>query len=143
MRAFVFFLTILTVLVPATVLADIVVIVNRKSDINALDRHQVVDIYMGRRLGLANKQELQVLDQPVSSTIRAAFYREITGKPIAAIDAYWARLVFTGRAFPPISVEDSHTMLEMVAKNPNTVGYLRREHLTQNVKVIYKLDNNN
>ncbi|MDR4515483.1 hypothetical protein [Nitrosomonas sp.] len=135
-------LAAMIVLLPENGWADIVVIVNPDSSIVKLSRRQIIDIYMGRNPGLESGQKIQPLDQPINSAVRAEFYRKLTGKPVSAINAYWARLLFTGRAFPPLLVEDNKAMLNTVLKNPNTVGYLESQYLTERVKVVYKLEKN-
>ncbi|MCW5619362.1 MAG: hypothetical protein KIS65_09160, partial [Nitrosomonas sp.] len=75
------FLVILTtfiIFLPLQAFADIVVIVNPRSNITALTQHQIIDIYMGRNPGLSGDQKLQPYDQAVGSSIRTDFYYGIT-----------------------------------------------------------------
>ncbi len=126
-------------LIPVNAGADIVVIVNPNNDITALTRRQVVDLYMGRTSFFPNGEKLQRYDQPIDSKIRADFYYRMTQKPIAAINAYWARLQFTGRAAPPRVVSDDLEILEIVEKNPYAIGYLKEEFLNDRVTVVLKI----
>jgi len=132
---------IVLLLMPVSAVADIVVIVNSNNDITELTRRQVVDLYMGRTSFFPNGKKLQRYDQPINSTVRADFYFRMTQKPIAAINAYWARLLFTGRAAPPRVVSDHLEILEIVEKNPDAIGYLKEEHLNDRVTVVLKLSN--
>jgi len=136
------FLAILTtfiIFLPFQVRADIVVIVNPRSNITALTHHQIIDIYMGRNPGLVNGQKFQPYDQAMDSLIRSDFYYGITGKPASAINAYWARLLFTGRASPPKSVADDSAILDIIEKNPMAIGYLDKRHLNDHVTVVYTI----
>lgn len=135
-------LATLIVLLPAKVLADIVVIVNPNSGITEMTRHQIIDIYMGRNPALKNGQRLQPFDQPLNSSVRAEFYSSITGKPVSVINAYWARLLFTGRASPPRLVEDNKAMLDTVRENPGVIGYLELKYLNEHVTAVYTPENN-
>lgn len=132
---------IVLLLMPVSAVADIVVIVNSNNDITELTRRQVVDLYMGRTSFFPNGKKLQRYDQPINSTVRADFYFRMTQKPIAAINAYWARLLFTGRAAPPRVVSDHLEILEIIEKNPDAIGYLKEEHLNDRVTVVLKLSN--
>lgn len=134
-----FILTAFIIVLPRSALADIVVIVNPQSEITALTHHQIIDIYMGRNSGLTDDQKLQPYDQAIDSRIRSDFYYAITGKPASAINAYWARLLFTGRASPPKSVADDSAMLDIVEKNPMAIGYLDKRHLNDHVTVVYTI----
>lgn len=132
----------LIILLPVKVLADIVVIVNPNSGIAELTRNQIIDIYMGRNPGIKG-QRLQPFDHSLNSPVRAEFYYKITGKPVSVINAYWARLIFTGRASSPRLVEDNKAMLETVRENPDAIGYLEQKYLNdEHVTVVYTLENN-
>jgi ABC-type phosphate transport system substrate-binding protein len=131
----------LIILLPVKVLADIVVIVNPNSGIADLTRHQIIDIYMGRSPGIKG-QRFQPFDHPLNSVLRTEFYYKITGKPVSVINAYWARLLFTGRASPPRLVENNEAMLEIVREDPSAIGYLEQKYLNEHVTVVYVLENN-
>jgi len=133
---------LLIILSPVNVYAEIAVIANLESNIVKLTQRQITDIYMGRQQYLKNGQKLIPLDQSENSAIRAEFYHLLTGKPISMINAYWARLLFTGRALPPMLVEDNQAMLEAVKNNANAIGYLESDFLNEHVKIIYQLDEN-
>ncbi|MDC8445594.1 MAG: hypothetical protein LV471_06645 [Nitrosomonas sp.] len=132
-------LTAFIIYLPHYAFAEIVVIVNPRSNITALTHHQIIDIYMGRNPGLTNDQKLQPYDQAIDSLIRSDFYYGITGKPASAINAYWARLLFTGRASPPKSVANDSAILEIVEKNPLAIGYLDKRYLNDHVTVVYSI----
>jgi ABC-type phosphate transport system substrate-binding protein len=137
------FLTSFIIFLPFQARADIVVIVNPRSNITVLTHHQIIDIYMGRNPRLANEQKLQPYDQAMDSPTRSDFYYGITGKPVAAINAYWARLLFTGRASPPKPVADNSAMLDLIEKNPMAIGYLDERYLNEHVTVVYKIKREN
>ncbi len=130
---------IVLLLIPVTVVADIVVVVHPSNSIKELTRRQVVDLYMGRTSHFPNGQQLKRYDQPNNSSVRAEFYFRMTQRPIAAINAYWARLRFTGRASPPRVVSDHLEILEIVEKNPDAIGYLKKKHLNDRVTVVLEL----
>lgn len=134
-----FILAAFIIFLPHNALAEIVVIVNPRSNITALTHHQIIDIYMGRNPGLTNDLKLQPYDQAIDSLIRSDFYYGITGKPASAINAYWARLLFTGRASPPKSVVDDSAILDIVEKNPMAIGYLDKRYLNDHVTVVYTI----
>ena len=59
--------------------------------------------------------------------MRAEFYESLTGKNIADIDAYWARLRYSGRATPPQALEDSKDIIEKVSKINAAIAYLPQD----------------
>lgn len=126
-------------LLPGKGMAEIVVIVNSANQVTELTQRQVIDLYMGRTSHFPNGQKLQRYDQPGSSNVRSDFYYRITQKSVAAINAYWARLIFTGRASPPREVADHLEMLEIVERNPNAIGYIAKEFLNDQVTVVLEI----
>ncbi|MFZ2160660.1 MAG: hypothetical protein WAW02_00450 [Sideroxyarcus sp.] len=103
---------------------DITVIANGKNDLGSLTRKQVADIYMGRITSLPNGSIPLPLDYQGNSAVRAHFYQSITGKNMAQINAYWARLSFTGQANPPRRLADKATIMQVVEKNQGALGYV-------------------
>jgi len=126
----------LLIFLPAQVAAEIVVITSSSSEITELTRRQVVDTYMGRVLITPNGQRLMPYDNEV---IREAFYRQLIGKTLAGVNAYWAGLLFSGRASPPRRVADNAAMLELIEENPNAIGYIDIQDLNDQTNVIFRL----
>lgn len=140
MRYFlIFIVTALIAFQPVRVAAEIVVISSRSSEIAELTRRQVVDIYMGRATITSNGRRLAPHDNVTNVAIREIFYRQLIGKTLASVNAYWAGLLFSGRASPPKRVIDSVEMLKTIEENPNAIGYIRVQELSDGVNIIFRL----
>lgn len=103
---------------------DVTIIANSKNDMGTLTRKQIADIYMGRVTSLPNGSVPLPLDYQGDSAVRSHFYQAITGKNMAQINAYWARLSFTGQANPPRRLPDKTTIVQVVGKNQGALGYV-------------------
>ncbi len=123
-------------------LADdvVVVVANKDNQINELTKKQVIDIYMGRTTLLPNGEAALPLDQNADSTIRKLFYHNLVNKTVSEINAYWARLLFSGRAKPPQAVQDVISVINVIKNNKSAIGYIRLEDLTDEVRVISYVD---
>ena len=119
--------------------ADVLVIVNIKNPLVSLERKQVVDLFMGRVTAFPNKQTAQTLDLKTGIALRATFYKALTGKSEAQVDAYWATLVFAGRMSPPEQFADTKALINAVASNPAAIAYVPRQALPRGVKVVMEL----
>lgn len=119
--------------------ADLVVIVNAGSGVEHLSREQVVNIFMGRYRRLPDGTAAQPLDIGGESAEFRDFYRKLLDKGPADINAYWARLVFSGRTVPPQAVPSQLEVLGRVASEPGAVGYVERKNLNNRVKAVYAL----
>ncbi|MEK7792571.1 MAG: hypothetical protein AAB306_05420 [Pseudomonadota bacterium] len=126
-------------LISAQAQADIVVVVNPNSKLTELTQQQIIDIYMGRTQTLADGSKLVPYDQPMDSAIRVAFYQSLTGKSLASINAYWARLLFTGRASPPRQLSDNMRLVDILEKDLNAIGYMDSIDLNDRVSVVFKI----
>jgi ABC-type phosphate transport system substrate-binding protein len=118
---------------------DLVVIVSADSGVEKLSREEVVNIFMGRYRKLPNGAVAIPLDVEGESAERADFYQKLLGKSLAEVNAYWARLVFSGRTTAPVAVATQREVLDRVVRDPNAIGYVERRNLNKNVKVVYEL----
>lgn len=128
--------------IPAQVWADIVVVVHPDSKLRGLTKQQVIDIYMGRIQMTPDGHIVVPYDQPQHSEIRSVFYQRLTGKPVASVNAYWARLLFTGRASPPKQPHDNMSIMDIIAQDRHTIGYIDEKDLDDRVSVVFKVMNN-
>lgn len=119
---------------------DIVVVVNQKNSVSKLSRDEVIDIYMGRNRQLPSGVTALPLDLPTTSPEREQFYFRLTGKSMSQINAYWARLILTGRASPPTLMHSQAEAMQMVTDNRSAVGYANRSSASSQAKVVLELN---
>lgn len=118
----------------------IAIIVHPQSKLGNLTAAQILDIYTGRFVDLPNNQMPLPLDLPSSSPLREHFYLKLSGKSLAQVNAYWARLLFSGQATPPRMMPDSAAIIMMVSQNPNAIGFVDAAEVNISVKVLFKLE---
>lgn len=119
--------------------AEILVIVNAQNSVITLEKKQVVDLFMGRVSAFPNGQSAETLDLKTGTPLRARFYKTLTGKNEAQVDAYWATLIFAGRMSPPKQLVDEQTLIAEVASNTEAIAYVTRQALPKNVKIVTEL----
>ena len=134
------FVCIFVALFASPLQAGIVVIVNSENTASDFSQRQLVDLYMGRDLYFPDGSMALRLDQSPESKVRHEFYKNLVGKSVAQINAYWARLLFTGRASPPQVISDSQGVLKAVRNNTNAVGYINESELDAGVKVVGRVN---
>ena len=111
----------------------LMLIVNRDAGITAIDTQQAVNLFMGRYNLLPSGISAIPVDYVPH---RSAFYQQLVGKTLAEINGYWARLVFSGRASPPLQLHTPDGLLQFVANNRGAIGYLPREAVDGRVLAI-------
>ncbi len=117
--------------------ADIAVVVNPQNQIKKLSKREVTDLFMGRYVAFPDGMIALPLDLPVGSPVRGVFYKSITGKSVAQINAYWAKLIFSGRATPPRVAPGQKEVTNMVVNNKNAIAYMDVKDVTSKVKIVY------
>ncbi len=110
---------------------SIQVIVNVQSELTELNRKQVMSLFLGRARSFPNGKSTKAFDYKIDSQLRENFFEWLTGKSISDIDAYWARLRYSGRTSPPRVVSDLDTILFIVSKNQNAIAYIRQQDPAQ------------
>ena len=115
---------------------SIAVIGNPGSPIRTLSQSQVMSLYTGRPDSAFDAFSAVPLDQPNGSDLRQDFYRSLTGQSETQINAFWARLAFSGRALPPRPMNDSAAVVKRVAADVHAIGYVTREAVTKDVTVL-------
>jgi ABC-type phosphate transport system substrate-binding protein len=112
--------------------ADVVVIVSAKSATTSMTAQQVSDVYFGR------SNTLKPIDNSDKSSVRAEFYSKVTGRDLAQVKAFWAKLIFTGKASPPRELPTNEAVVSAVAANPNAIGYVDKSAVDSSVKVVFE-----
>lgn len=120
--------------------AEVVVVANKINQVKMLTKKQVIDIYMGRTSLFPNGETALPLDQNADSLIRKLFYHNLVNKTVSEINAYWARLLFSGRAMPPQTLDGATSLINFIKHNKSAIGYIRLEDLTDEVQVISYVD---
>ena len=121
----------------ATSAAGLVVIVNPDSGVEKLSREEIIQFYMGRTKKMPGGEAVAMIDVDAS---REAFYYALLGRDIAEINAYWARLKFSGQTQPPQLLSSDEAAVERVARQRNAIAYVDANKVDKRVRVVLKLD---
>ncbi|MBZ0094277.1 MAG: hypothetical protein K8H75_02710 [Sulfuricella sp.] len=129
----------LLILLPAAEsMADVVVVANPRSGIDRLSRDEVINIFLGRFRQLPSGLSVQPVDLPATQSEKATFYLRLVNKDLAEINAYWSRLVFSGRTEPPVQAKSTEDLIEFIAKTPGAIGYMERSKVDGRVKLVFE-----
>ncbi len=115
---------------------DLVLIVHRDSGISTLSREQASHLFLGRVKMLPSGGRANVVEV---EPLRASFYRRLLGREIAEINAYWARLQFSGRTQPPLRVSDSAAAVARVAEDPQAIAFVDAVPDDPRARVVLRL----
>ncbi len=118
----------------------LVLVVNARSGVDRLTLDDAVNIFMGRYRQLSSGMAALPIDQPDNHPEKARFYRLLVNKDLAEINAYWARLIFSGKTSPPHQAKSSAEILDLLARQPGAIAYLERSQVDSRFRIVLELE---
>ena len=117
---------------------DIVVVVSLDSGVERLSRSEVTNIFLGRYKKLPSGQTAQPID---TNPLKEQFYARLVNKPLADINAYWARLVFSGATTPPIAANTDQSAMAIVTEQAaGHIAYVERSKVGKQLRIVFSLE---
>jgi signal recognition particle receptor subunit beta len=117
--------------------AEVVVVVDADAGIDQLTRDQVINIYLGRHRKLPTGIAAQPVDLPPTDKLRTEFYRKLVDKDLSEINAYWARLYFSGKTTPPMQASAAADALKHVIGKAGGIAYLDKSQVDPRLRIVY------
>ena len=115
--------------------AEVVLVVSKDSPIESVSRHEVGDIFLGSSTRLPKIGKVVPLDR-AEDALRAEFYRDYIGRDLPQIKAHWAKNIFTGRGYPPKTVNSMDELKDLLQKNPAAIGYVTPDKVDGSMKIL-------
>jgi ABC-type phosphate transport system substrate-binding protein len=69
---------------------------------------------------------------------RDEFNKAVIGRSSSQVNAYWSKLVFTGKGSMPKELSSDAEIISTIAANQGAIGYIDSGSVTSDVKVIAK-----
>lgn len=117
-------------------IAETAVIVH-PSNADALGKNDISKIFLGKSKKFPSGASVMPVNLDDSDAARVAFDTTILKKDAGQLKAYWAKLVFTGKASPPKKVSSAAEAKSLVAANPNTIAYIPADQVDDSVKAVF------
>jgi len=112
------------------------VIVGKNSSFASMDIDMARRIFLGREFSL-NGQNIALVYQGEGPT-RTDFETKVLGKTGSDLTAYWSKLIFTGKATPPLEAGGDDGVKALVGRVNGSIGYISDGAVDDSVKVLYK-----
>jgi hypothetical protein len=101
-----------------------VVVVHATNPSAALPREQVARLFLRKVKRWPSGAAAEPVDLAPGAPARDAFTREVLGKSVATVRAYWQQRIFSGAEVPPPEKAAEADALEFVRTHPAAVGYV-------------------
>jgi ABC-type phosphate transport system substrate-binding protein len=131
-------LAISSVFIASIASAEVSVIVSASNGNANLDQDTIARVFLGKSKNFPDGSQAVPVDQNAGTASREAFNSTVLGKSSSQLKAYWSRLIFTGKGTPPKESGDDAAVKDLVANNPNLIGYVDSSVVDGSVKVIHK-----
>ncbi|MDP5211602.1 phosphate ABC transporter substrate-binding protein [Pseudoalteromonas tunicata] len=129
-----FFATIL--FFSAEAFTDIAVIVHPTNN-NVIEVSDLKNLYLGKKRTFPDGTPAITLSLQEGLESNSYFNQTVLEKSDSQLKAYWSKLIFTGKGTPSKQVSQDE-LINLVASNPNTIGYIDSSVVTDSVKVVNK-----
>ena len=93
-------------------------------------------IFLGKLTKFTNGQVVIPINASEDLPTYDAFNESMVGKSRTQINAYWARLVFTGKGEMPRILPSDNDIVSTVSVNQGAISYVDSSSVTDKVKVI-------
>lgn len=137
MKKFMFFTAILFVL-SASVNAEISVVVHPSNNAE-ITKDVVSQLFLGKTKNFPDGTSAVPIGQDVNSAATSAFNERVINRSPSQVKAYWSKQIFSGKGTPPKSVSSDEDVLELIANNPNLIGYVDSGKANDKVRVVLTL----
>ena len=115
--------------------AEIAIVVHPDSGMASASVYEISQLFLGKRNEI-DGQPARAIDQEEGSAVRDEFYEKVVEKTGSQLNAYWSRLIFTGKGMPPDKVLEDADVIDMVSEETDLVGYISPSAVTEAVRVI-------
>ena len=122
---------------PATAVDGRVVVVTHPDNQNTITREDLYRLYFGKLRTLPNGQRLIPLVNNGDEDQLKLFASQVLQRSSQQLRSYWARQLFTGKGKPPVRAKDALALKNLIATNPDYVGYLWESEVDGSVRVIF------
>lgn len=119
----------------SAIFADIAIIVHPTNS-SVLDKNVIERIYMGKTNNFENGKPAQPINSSNGNNSRENFNKLVIGRTNTQVNAYWSKLLFTGKGTPPTEVGNDQDVIAAVSANEAAIGYVDASAVTANVKVV-------
>ena len=128
----------LSLLLSTSVTADagVAVIANKNLAVDRLTVSQTKKLWLGKSHTIPGVGKVMVVDQKPENSATKIFYKKVVRKNPNQLKAYWAKVVFTGKGYPPRALDSDEKVISWVAKTPNGLGYVDSSAVNDSVKVL-------
>jgi ABC-type phosphate transport system substrate-binding protein len=119
---------------------EVDIVVNKSNKVTSLSREEVHRIFTGEKSSWPGGKRITVLMLASGQMERGVVLREVFKMNESDYTKYFLQAAFTGRVqAAPRDLSSAEQMKARLAANPNAIGYLKKEDVGANIRVLLQL----
>lgn len=124
--------------------AETLAIFTASHDFDELSAGKAKMLFKGKVKQLNNKK-YSLVDWPSGSQIKVQFYDDLLEQSESQINATRAKLIFSGRGFPPKEIDNNNfeTLEKFLLEHPNSIGYAPTSLISDEFNLLFILQTEN
>ncbi|MEW6982191.1 phosphate ABC transporter substrate-binding protein [Colwelliaceae bacterium 6471] len=113
-----------------------VAIVVHPSNNSSFDQSTIKKIFLGKTKSFSNGRSAILLSASPKDPVTEEFNEKVIGKSSNQVNAYWSKMIFTGKGTPPQEMSSTDAIISAISANPDAIGYVDASAATSAVKVV-------
>ncbi|GLS92382.1 hypothetical protein GCM10007916_34530 [Psychromonas marina] len=120
--------------------AESLAIFSANDDFKKLSAGKAKMLFKGKVKRL-NNQKYSLVDWPAGSDIKIQFYNDLLEQSESQINATRAKLIFSGRGFPPKEMDKNNfeSLQKFLLAHPNSIGYAPASLISDEFNLLFIL----
>lgn len=118
--------------------ADISIVV-RTDNTRALNITEIKRIFLGKWQQFPDGSVATPLVREGGSKEAKQFIKLFLNKTSQQYNAHWARLIFTGKGYPPEEAFSDDEIIDRIMSDPSIISYIRSASLTSDVREVFRI----
>lgn len=116
-------------------MADVAIVVHPSNTSN-FDKTTIKRIFLGKVKSFSNGRPAILISAEATDPATEIFNKNVIGKSNSQVNAYWAKMMFTGKGSPPKKLALASDIIAVISTNPDAIGFIDAATATEAIKVV-------
>ena len=122
--------------------SQVAIIANKSVKLDKIEQAKLLDYYSRDLKFWDNGDPIIIFDLKTKNEVRGIFFKFL-GKSSSRMKSVWMKKMLLGEGDPPEPLESEEVMLKRIIETPGSIGFLNAELVTDEVKLLKLISNEN